>query len=144
MTGKQIRYKVVRANRKSIIVPEGSKFSLTYTKGKIVKSIDTSIGIMVFNTYSSAKSFSEYCVVPNSFIIRIKIIGRSKPVPAQIAFLIHYEASKATSSINKFNKLSQKIKHYSALKRYNFFIKHQETIRCPKNTECYNAVEVLD
>lgn len=116
-----IKYKVVTIEKKSIIVPTGSKYCLTYKKG-IVKALPETIGIMVFKSLYFAKEFNTSL---HGEIIKVRPIGKKKFVPSYIVSIAH-DASETTRMIKKFN-LSQSV-----------FV-----IPIPIGTECYEAVEIL-
>jgi len=121
MTGK-IKYKVVTGNRKSIIIPEGSKFCLTYNKGDIIKALPETLGIMVFKSLYNANMFNFF----DGIIIKVRPIGKKKPTPDHIAVTYH-GSRQTTQAIKKFNRSIQ-----------------VRILPVPDGTECYDAVEVLE
>ena len=139
-----IKYKVLKANRQSIIVPELSKFCLKYEKGAIVKCVKGSIGIMVFSSHYYARDFKN-AVVSNGIIVKVRPIGRARPIPPKIAAFSIHEPDVATSSINQLNMLLSTIKYYSNVKKVSAIYKAQCWVNeVPEGTRLYNAVEVLE
>ena len=123
MTGK-ICYKVVTQDKQSIIIPKGSKFSLKYNKG-IVTALSETIGILVFENLFDAVDFLSF-IGGNGKIIKVRPIGKMKPIPSHIAITYH-DAYLTTQSIKSFNQ-----KHCP------------RTLPTPQGTQCYGAVEVLE
>ena len=91
------------------------KFALHYVKG-VIKAVPNTLGIMVFDTFENACLFNS-----NRFsIITVKSIGRGKKRPT-------ISAQTGIKGINGF---------YAKDRR--------TTIRAPRGTICYPAVEVLE
>lgn len=120
----RIRYKVVTTTRKSCTIPIHSKYCRTYTKGKIVKAVPESFGIMVFKDKRSARDFS-YMRGENQ-ILKVRVIGRKK-IP-KIIGLVYNDPRKTTIKLNQFH----------AGNNYDC------TVLIPAGTECYPEVEVLE
>ena len=140
-----IKYKVLKANRQSIIVPYPSKFCLKYDKGSIVKCVPHSIGIMVFDSHYSALDFSNGSTFKNNLIIKVRPIGRTKPVPPRVAAFNVFEPVNATKSIDEFNTLLKAVKYYSGNSKISIMFKSGCTLNTvPLGTKCYPAVEVLE
>ena len=128
---KRIRYKVVDKNRRSCVVPTGSKYCLYYPKGAIVKAIPGSLGIMVFRTRRQAQSLA-YC---NRGILKVRVIGRK----LKIVRFSGYNSDPLSNTLmfKKFYKFIQF--------RKNWWHTHKvRTMHIPEGTECYPAVEVLE
>jgi len=136
----KIRYKVVTKNRKSCIVPENSKFCLTYKKGTVVKAIPNTFGIMVFKTHWDAMTFANQ----TNTILKVRPIGRKK-IPRMLSGIINYDARENTDTLKKFYKYYHKNKHN---KNWFLYIMYHrlinQIISAPTGTECYPAVEVLE
>jgi hypothetical protein len=129
----RIKYKVLKPNRHSVIVPENSKFCLVYEKDQIVKSVKGSIGIMVFKSKSSAVTFAAGVVGRYATIIKVRPIGRARKVPPKIAAFNIHNPQDATTAITEFNMIWKTKKEYGCY-----------TIFTPYDTECYSSVEVLE
>jgi hypothetical protein len=124
MTGK-IKYKVVTQDRKSVIIPGTSKFSLTYKDGTIVTALPGTIGIMVFKNLFDANNFLGW-ISHSGIIIKVRPIGKAKLTPDHIA-VTYRGALQTTQAIKAFNLSAQ-----------------VHMLPCPQGTQCYNSVEVLE
>ena len=140
-----IKYKVLKANRQSIIVPETSRFCLKYKKDTIVKCVKGSIGIMVFENRHDALEFSNRVQTIHNIIIKVRPIGKAKNIPVRIAAFNIYKPYAATKNINRFNILLSTIKYYSESDKISAIHKAAWAYNIvPQGTQCYNAVEVLE
>ena len=119
---KLIKYKVVTIDRKSIIVPQTSKFCLTYNKGNIVKALPGTLGVLVFKSLHDALQFNIF----QGKIIKVRPIGRMKPTPFNVAVTFH-GALQTTIAIKAYNSSGQ-----------------VKMLPIPQGTQCYNTVEVLE
>ena len=120
----RIKYKVVTSNRKSIVIPSTSMFSLRYNKDNIVEALPNSLGIMVFSSRDYAILF-KFMLGFHSQIIKVRPIGK-KFEPESIC-MIFRGASQTTKALIEFNKNGQ-----------------SQIITPPEGTECYQSVEVLN
>ena len=132
------KYKVVWSdNRKSCVIPEGSKFSLTYKEG-IVTALKDSIGIMVFKTRSSAKRFIRLNGRDDDWqILKVNSIGRKKKTPKRLCGIL-FDARKTTFFLKTFYKI---LGEKSWLPKFG----HRHfTMSVPAGSECYDSVEVME
>ena len=140
-----IKYKVLKINRTSIIIPTGCKFELSYDIGDIVKCIKGSIGIMVFKSAYYALDFANACSRTSNIVIKVKPIGRMMKTPIKIVEFHIYESVSADKMISEYNALIPSIKYYSAENKRIALARHNIRFnKVPDGTECYPAVEVLE
>lgn len=127
-----IKFKVVDKNRRSCVVPQGSKFCLEYKRGKTVMALPDTIGIMVFEEYYYARTFiSDNRKHDDWQILEVQAIGRRKKMPYKIATVV-CDARRTTSIFKHFYK------HYILGKS-----KLNDFMLAPMGSQCYKAVKVL-
>ena len=131
----KIRYKVIK-HRKSCVIPQGSKYCLSYKKDQIVKAVPGSLGIMVFKTLLNAQCFE----TASTKIIKVRPIGRRRKISIFSTCMLN--ARRNTFMFKNFYKI------YSLKKRYKDwplkFFNITNIVYPPEGTECYSAVEVLE
>ena len=123
-----IRYKVVRENRGSCVVPPQShNFYRKYEKGDTVYSAEDSFGIMVFDNHANAELFRlrEFAYPVHYKTLKVKPIGKKLKEP-QFLFM----PQGLTWAYRYFKKFAGK--HFG------------NWIDIPRGTLFYRAVKVLD
>jgi hypothetical protein len=77
---RRVKFKVVKDDRGSVFAK--GKYKRIYEKGSIVKAVDKTLGIAVFETRKQAKAFREWQLRydPNIIILRVEPIGKSRTI----------------------------------------------------------------
>ncbi len=124
-----IRYKVVTLERKSMISlnTDIGKYLRTYEKGKKVKAVRGSLGIMTFKQRQQAEKFIDGPFRCKFRVLRVKTTIRGK----------------RPKFISRFWRLSRS-DQLAALRRCYRLKFTQQTESPPKGTLCYSSVEVID
>lgn len=126
-----IRYKLVIRDTRRSIYAEG-KFSLYYTKNKVVKAESGTFGIMVFDTEPNAEAFAHRCSIPRQgiSILRVKPLGKGK-------------RPKYISKGFGMDRLKEFYEFYST-KKFASLKDSFISVEPPTGTMCYKAVKVLN
>jgi hypothetical protein len=122
-----IRWKVVDKERRSCIVSQDSKYSLTYKKGHVVKADDITIGILVFKRKKDAEAFFGFTSIAEEGekIIKVRTFERGK-------------RPKRLCSVDEMDAIYEKILHKKGTSEDLFTFR-----TVPKGTLAYPRVEVL-
>jgi len=123
---EEYKYKIVNANDGSCVVRPSSKFYLTYKKGKRVKALKGSLGIMVFSTMELADSFKDRMWDRETLKVKRVIPIGTPTYPTTIAYTV--------SDIATFNKMAARER---SVDYYNYGAP-------PAGTACYPEVIVVD
>jgi hypothetical protein len=122
---KMIVYKVVNKKTRqscSTLLREKTKYTLWYQKGKIIKKIEGTLGILCFEKKHYAESFINHAFLNNikrAMILKVKTIGRKK-IPKSIS---------AWLSLEEIN---------------SFYLRGKYSSEPPIGTICFDKVKVLD
>ena len=100
----EYKYKIVRVDDGSFVIPFSSDFHLVYRKGSRVKAIKRSLGIMLFHTKQRAEDFAKQ-LLQGSKVHKFKIkrvipIGKAS-VPAKIVARIASDRELKTFNRSK-------------------------------------------
>lgn len=95
MSKQRVLYKVVNKKNKSLIIDGRSRYCLTYEKGKIVNSLDGTLGIFCFERRLNAEAYANNW---KGKVLRVIPMGKVKR-PKEIC------PYRDSESISKFYKM---------------------------------------
>jgi hypothetical protein len=128
-----IRYKLVQSNRLSMFA--NGKYQIKYNKGKIIKSISNTVGLMCFDYLDSLIKFKYECGIMNCLTLRVDTIGKEVFDP----FISNLHNS---NFLDTYYELQSKINERSIIGYYNEYA--LEKIQAPEGTVVCQELLVLD